>query len=464
MTYTELRTGRWPFEGAVFHVIYAHQNQPPDLSALPEEERTVVARALAKLPEERWPSCREFVRHLRETASGEIDPSRLAPPTKPPEASDSEISGTTSGNAHSHRWLRRAGLAVLPMMACLAALLYVIQNRGAAPVDRDIPARRPQQPPRVEVATEVPKPPTTVVSTERRLETAKGETVTRERPEKAPAVADLAARVKEIFRARCLDCHGGRKVKGKVTILDRDLLIARQQVVPGKSDDSELFQVITAEDESVMPPKDQPRLRPDEIDDIRAWIATGAAPFPDVPKPVPPPSSSPSPNFGVEYVLKSILQDVRTLSPEDRPFARYFSLNHLLAAGASPDELDLHRDALAKAINHLSWERELVHPRPIESTSTVFRIDLRALGWDRRPCERVGDHAGAASLDLFDLALLEYPYSVAYENSEAFDALRVSSSAPPARSGRSRSSAPTGSSARPPSRRSTTTSSGCPPT
>ena len=269
----------------------------------------------------------------------------------------------------------------------------------------------------------MPKPPTTVASTERRLEPAKGETVTRERPKEAPAAADLAARVKEIFRARCLECHGGRKVKGKVKILDRDLLIAREKVVPGKPDDSELFQVITAEDESVMPPKDQPRLRPDEIDAIRAWIAAGAAPFPDVPKPVPPPSSSPSPGFGVEYVLKSILQDVRTLSPEDRPYARYFSLNHLLAAGASPDELDLHRDALAKAINHLSWERELVHPRPIEPTSTVFRIDLRALGWDERPFERVGDHAGATPLNLFDLALLEYPYGVAYEDSEAFDQL-----------------------------------------
>ena len=379
--YYQLRTGRRPFEGdSVLQVIYAHQNLPPDLSALAEEERAVVARALAKQPDERWPSCREFVRHLRETASGEIKIDSEIDLSR-----DSEIRETKSAEDHSHRRLRRTGLIVLSAMACLAALIYVIQNRGAAPVDRDIPAQRPQQP---------------------------------------PATADLAARVEEIFRARCLECHGGRKVKGKVKILDRDLLIAREQVVPGKPDDSELFQVITAEDESVMPPKDLPRLRPDEIDTIRAWIAAGAAPFLDVPKLVPTPLPSPPPGFGVGYVLKSILQDVRTLSPEDRPYARYFSLNHLLAAGASTDELDLHRDALAKAINHLSWERELVHPRPIEPTSTVFRIDLRALGWDERPFERVGDHAGASPLNLFDLALLEYPYGVAYEDSEAFDALR----------------------------------------
>ncbi|MBV8316690.1 MAG: c-type cytochrome [Planctomycetaceae bacterium] len=277
----------------------------------------------------------------------------------------------------------------------------------------------------MEVDTDGPKLPTTVVTTERRPETAKGETVTRERPEKAPAAADLAARVEEIFRARCLECHGGRKVKGKVKILDRDLLIAREKLVPGKPDDSALFQVITADDESVMPPKDQPRLRPGEIEAIRAWIAAGAAPFPTDSATLAGSGTEEAPGkvAGVEYVLKSILQDVRTLSPEDRPFARYFSLNHLLAAGASTDELDLHRDALAKAINHLSWERELVHPRPIEPTSTVFRIDLRALGWDERPFERVGDHAGATPLNLFDLALLEYPYGVVYEDSEAFDQL-----------------------------------------
>ena len=40
VTYYQLRTGRRPFEGdSVLQVIYAHQNLPPDLSALPEEER-----------------------------------------------------------------------------------------------------------------------------------------------------------------------------------------------------------------------------------------------------------------------------------------------------------------------------------------------------------------------------------------------------------------------------------------
>jgi formylglycine-generating enzyme required for sulfatase activity len=64
-SYCELRTGHPPFEGEnALQVIYAHVNRPPDLSALPEEERKAVARALAKRPEERWPTCRKFVQAL----------------------------------------------------------------------------------------------------------------------------------------------------------------------------------------------------------------------------------------------------------------------------------------------------------------------------------------------------------------------------------------------------------------
>ena len=43
--------------------------------------------------------------------------------------------------------------------------------------------------------------------------------------------------------------------------------------------------------------------------------------------------------------------------------------------GASKEELEIQREALAKTINHLSWQRELVRPIPIESTRTVLRID-----------------------------------------------------------------------------------------
>jgi serine/threonine-protein kinase len=132
-----------------------------------------------------------------------------------------------------------------------------------------------------------------------------------------------------------------------------------------------------------------------------------------------------APKSGVEVVLEAILQDVRRLPQEARPFVRYFSLNHLLAAGASLEELELHRAALAKAINHLSWQTELVRPEPIEPTRTVFRVDLRGLGWHQHPFERIvdGKPAGPSRLNLFDLALLDYPYGVVLADSKTFDRL-----------------------------------------
>src|SRR5262249_51865864 len=45
--------------------------RPPLLDSLPPLDRPVIARALAKVPEQRFPSCREMVRHLLAAAAAE---------------------------------------------------------------------------------------------------------------------------------------------------------------------------------------------------------------------------------------------------------------------------------------------------------------------------------------------------------------------------------------------------------
>jgi formylglycine-generating enzyme required for sulfatase activity len=64
VSYCQLRSNRLPFEGHPLEVMAGHLTQPPDLTILPEAERDVVARALAKQPHDRWPSCRVFVQEL----------------------------------------------------------------------------------------------------------------------------------------------------------------------------------------------------------------------------------------------------------------------------------------------------------------------------------------------------------------------------------------------------------------
>ncbi len=65
VVYVELLTGKRPFAGKnIRQLALQHMTEPPDLSMLPEGDRAVLARALAKDPVQRFPSCTAFIRSL----------------------------------------------------------------------------------------------------------------------------------------------------------------------------------------------------------------------------------------------------------------------------------------------------------------------------------------------------------------------------------------------------------------
>jgi serine/threonine protein kinase len=65
IVYVELLTGKRPFSGKnIRQLALQHMTEQPDLSMLPEADRPVVARSLAKDPDERFPSCTAFIRAL----------------------------------------------------------------------------------------------------------------------------------------------------------------------------------------------------------------------------------------------------------------------------------------------------------------------------------------------------------------------------------------------------------------
>lgn len=97
ITYCYLRGGRLPFGGNAMQIMFAHLQEEPDLSMMPERERPAVLRALAKRPEERWPNCRTFVNALY-TACG------LHRSTLPLEA---EASGPEQGKVATPALTRR---------------------------------------------------------------------------------------------------------------------------------------------------------------------------------------------------------------------------------------------------------------------------------------------------------------------------------------------------------------------
>jgi formylglycine-generating enzyme required for sulfatase activity/serine/threonine protein kinase len=85
VAYCELRGGRLPYEGSALEIMAGHVTRPPDLTMLPNGERATVARALAKKPEERWPSCRAFAEALAEAGRLPPAPPRPAPVPARPE-------------------------------------------------------------------------------------------------------------------------------------------------------------------------------------------------------------------------------------------------------------------------------------------------------------------------------------------------------------------------------------------
>jgi eukaryotic-like serine/threonine-protein kinase len=89
IVYAELIAGRRPFSGkTIRELALQHMNVEPDLSGLPDRDRRIVARALAKDPFKRFPSCKEFVEalprgaaSLTEVSTEEFAPTRLVQPS-----------------------------------------------------------------------------------------------------------------------------------------------------------------------------------------------------------------------------------------------------------------------------------------------------------------------------------------------------------------------------------------------
>ncbi|MEZ6128054.1 MAG: c-type cytochrome domain-containing protein [Planctomycetaceae bacterium] len=245
----------------------------------------------------------------------------------------------------------------------------------------------------------------------------------------ASAELDSAAltEVKGIFRSRCLECHRVEASSTDFDILDAASLIKSEAVIPGDADGSLLMKVIVTEDPEIRMPMDLPEMPADEIEKIRRWIADGAKPFPEDVQapPVEDRESTFGNTVGVEYVLKHILAHQREQKPDHQKYMRYFSCNHLLTRGATRDELDVQRDALAKTINHLTYERDIVQPEVIDGeTASVFAVDIRKLGWHTNLLTAADDFVATKSgLEIFDLILLEYPYGIGYSDSETYDRL-----------------------------------------
>ena len=110
VTYCQLRGGRLPSFGTDVAVAAGHLLGTPDLDGLPEAERPILARALAKRPEDRWPDCTAMIGALRRRDGGRpVGPRDAARPDRPATISDPEgRRAPGSSRVRRHPWIRTA--------------------------------------------------------------------------------------------------------------------------------------------------------------------------------------------------------------------------------------------------------------------------------------------------------------------------------------------------------------------
>jgi hypothetical protein len=100
-------------------------------------------------------------------------------------------------------------------------------------------------------------------------------------PPPAAGDIDFVRDIKPILHASCARCHARGVARGRFSIESRERLLrggdGGPAVVPGRSEESLLVQLVAGLDpDSVMPEKG-PRLKPEQIGLLRAWIDQGVA-------------------------------------------------------------------------------------------------------------------------------------------------------------------------------------------
>src|SRR5205814_6149773 len=112
-------------------------------------------------------------------------------------------------------------------------------------------------------------------------------------PPPASRKVDFVKEIKPIIEASCIKVHGRGRTKGDLSIESRDTLLKGGEsgpaIVPGKSAESHLIELVAGLDpDSVMPQKGK-RLTPEQIGLLRAWIDQGAPWDPGISFAKPPP-------------------------------------------------------------------------------------------------------------------------------------------------------------------------------
>lgn len=168
------------------------------------------------------------------------------------------------------------------------------------------------------------------------------------------AEVDFAHQVLPILKENCVKCHADGKYKGGLSMDTREALLESETVVVGRSSESILIEVLTAEDEDERMPHDADPLPAAEIATLAKWVDDGLPweqgftfrqdqwQAPLAPRqPELPPAKEPGEN-PIDRIVRAYFEENRVKAPDlvsDAAFLRRVQLD-LVGLLPSVDELD----------------------------------------------------------------------------------------------------------------------------
>jgi hypothetical protein len=159
-----------------------------------------------------------------------------------------------------------------------------------------------------------------------------------EPPQASPPV-DYSTHVKPILVARCYACHSALRKKSGLRLDTAQMLIdggdAGPAVVPGKSSESYLIDMLTGASGTRMPPEeDGAALTADQIDTIKKWIDEGAHAPTETPQP------DPREHWSYKPPTKSSVPQVSSQAWVRNPIDAFIAAGHELQALTPVAEAD----------------------------------------------------------------------------------------------------------------------------
>ncbi len=218
----------------------------------------------------------------------------------------------------------------------------------------------------------------------------------------AHADEDLGAQVEKIFTTHCYRCHGqnGTSQGGFGNVLKLHELAGSKKIVPKDPHKSQIFKRMSPDLIGDMPEDGETTPTADELATVKRWIEAGA------PLPLNKVLEPNRPFYSLGDEVKAI-DEFLTNKIDRRQWNQYrfFSLRSLHNAPRDKvrdEDLVLYQAALAKLLNSLSWNKDIIEPQKVDAAGIILAVNIRELDWQRQ------------SNNLWEEILRKYPYGLSH--------------------------------------------------